>query len=138
MWRNLKFLQQWHVCDLEIVKFMLFVNRCGSWFAMNPSLSQSHLQVFAVNSVSVPQATFVIRLGLWNWFRDSCSITLSIIAELLLDPMTEGTILKIALAGKDAIIFSMNLAFLRVIGFVENIVTVIWVCRLFIDPFDYV
>ena len=29
MWRNLKFLQQWHVCDVEIVKFMLFCCKIG-------------------------------------------------------------------------------------------------------------
>ena len=92
---------------------MLFVNRCGSRFAMNPSLAQTHLQVFAVNSVSVPQATFVIRLGLRIHINFQTNlITLSIIADLLLDPMAKGTILKIALAGKDAIIFSINLAFL--------------------------
>ena len=40
MWRNLKFLQQWHVCDVEIVKFMLFCCKIG-FIAIYALLSQN-------------------------------------------------------------------------------------------------
>ena len=40
MWRNLKFVQQWHVCDVEIVKFMMFCCKIG-FIAIYALLSQN-------------------------------------------------------------------------------------------------